>query len=174
MYDFFKGDITYNDFLTVFPWGNMGCVVQVTGQQIKDALEMGARNYPEENGGFLQVSGITYTINSSIPSSVVIDETGMFQSVSGEYRVQNIKIFNKETGKYVELDPYKKYKLAGINYTLKNCGDGFTMFKNDKILKDEVAVDNEILITYLTKNLNGVVGDEYLDPAGQGRIIIKK
>lgn len=172
--DIAKGDITYNHLLTVFPWSNMGCVVEVSGQQIKDALEMGARNYPQENGGFLQVSGITYEINSTIPSSVKIDETGMFESVSGEYRVQNIRILNKETGKYVELDPYKLYKLAGINYTLKNCGDGFTMFKNDKILKDEVAVDNEILITYLTKNLNGVVGEEYSEPTGQGRIIIKK
>ena len=44
------GTITYNDTLRVFPFGNMGCVAEVTGQQIKDALEMGARNYPEESG----------------------------------------------------------------------------------------------------------------------------
>ncbi|BCN32891.1 bifunctional metallophosphatase/5'-nucleotidase [Anaeromicropila herbilytica] len=168
-----KGDVTYNDLLSVFPWSNMGCVVEATGQQIKDALEMGARNYPEENGGFLQVSGMTYEINKSVPTSVKLDASGMFVSVGGQYRVQNVKVLNSKTGKYEDLDLAKTYKLAGINYTLKSCGDGYTMFKSNKILKDEVAVDNEILITYLTNNLKGVVGNEYANPAGQGRIVIK-
>lgn len=168
-----QGDITYNNLLSVFPWSNMGCLVQVNGQQIKDALEMGAKNYPAESGGFLQVSGITYEINSSTPSSVVVDNSGMFQSVSGEYRVQNIKVLNSKTGQYEELDLTKNYKLAGTNYTLKSCGDGFAMFKGCTVLKDEVAIDNEILITYLTENLNGVVGDDYSNLAGQGRIVIK-
>lgn len=168
-----KGDITYNHLLTVFPWGNMGCVMEVTGQQIKDALEMSARNYPEENGGFLHVSGMTYEINRTIPSSVKVDSAAMFVLVNGKYRVQNIQVLNKATGKYEPLDTAKKYTLAGINYTLKSSGDGFTMFKDNKILKDEVAVDNEILITYLTEHLNGVVGSDYANPAGQGRIVIK-
>ncbi|MFA9464300.1 MAG: bifunctional UDP-sugar hydrolase/5'-nucleotidase [Velocimicrobium sp.] len=165
-----SGDITYNNLLSVFPWSNMGCVMQVTGQQIKDALEMGAKNYPEESGGFLQVSGMTYEINSSIASSVKVDDSGMFKRVNGKYRVQNIKVLNSKTGKYVKLDLKKKYSLAGINYTLKSSGDGYSMFKNCKILKDEVAVDNEILITYLTDNLGGVVGKDYADPKGEGRI----
>ncbi len=168
-----KGDITYNNLLSVFPWSNMGCVMEVTGQQIKDALELGAKNYPAESGGFLQVSGMTYEINSAVPTSVVVDATGMFQSVSGAYRVQNIKVLNSKTGKYEKLDLKKKYKLAGINYTLKSSGDGFTMFKNSKLLKDEVAIDNEILIKYLTDNLNGVVGEAYANPVGQGRIVVK-
>ncbi len=171
--DIAKGDITYNHLLTVFPWSNMGCVVEATGQEIMDALEMGAKNYPQENGGFLQVSGMTYEINTSVTSTVSVDDTGMFQSVNGAYRVQNIKIWNNKTKTYDNLDLKKKYKLAGINYTLKSCGDGFTMFKDNKILKDEVAVDSQILITYLTEYLNGVVGDDYANPTGQGRIIIK-
>ena len=68
------GNITYNDTLTVFPFGNMGCVVEVTGQQIKDALEMASRNCPKENGGFLHVSGLTYTIDTSKASNVQVDE----------------------------------------------------------------------------------------------------
>lgn len=169
-----QGDITYNNLLSVFPWSNMGCVMEVTGQQIKDALEMGAKNYPEESGGFLHVSGMTYEINSKIPSSVKVDEKGMFQSINGDYRVQNIKVLNSKTGKYEDLNLTKKYTLAGINYTLKSSGDGYTMFKNSKLIKDEVAVDNEILINYLTNNLKGVVGSDYSDPAGQGRIVIIK
>lgn len=81
------GTITYNDTLKVFPFGNMGCVVEATGQQIKDALEMASKDCPTENGGFLQVSGLTYTVDTSIPSSVKVDEKGNFQGVSGAYRV---------------------------------------------------------------------------------------
>lgn len=171
--DIKKGDITYKSLIDVFPFGNMGCVMQATGQQIKDALEMSARSYPEENGGFLHVSGMTYEINSAIPSSIKLDTKGMFVGVNGKYRVENIKVLDKKTGKYVKLDTKKKYTLGGINYTLKNGGDGFTMFMKNKVIKDEVAVDNELLITYLTKNLGGVVGSEYANPAGQGRIVIK-
>lgn len=171
--DIAMGDITYNSLLSVFPWGNMGCVLQVTGQQIKDALELGAKNYPEESGGFLQVSGITYEINTSVPSSVVLDASGMFQSVGGAYRVENIKILNSKTGNYEALDLTKEYKLAGINYTLKSSGDGYTMFKNAKVLKDDIAVDYDILSNYLTNNLKGTVGSEYANPQGQGRIVIK-
>ena len=85
------GNLTYNDLISVFPWSNYGCVIEATGQQIKDALEMGAKNYPEENGGFLHVSGLKYTIDVSIPSSVVTNaDTGMFEKVNGKYRVTDI------------------------------------------------------------------------------------
>ena len=55
-----KGDITLNDILKVHPFGNSMCVIEVTGQQILDALEWGAHAMPGENGGFLQVAGLTY------------------------------------------------------------------------------------------------------------------
>ena len=165
------GDITYANFVSVFPWGNMACVIEVTGQQLKDALELGAMNFPNESGGFLQVSGIKYKINSKIASSVKVDEEGLFQNVEGKYRVKKIKIYNEETGKYEKLDLNKTYTLAGINYTLKSCGDGFTMFKGSKVVKDDVAVDCEVLITYVTDFLDGIVGAEYAKP--QGRIKVK-
>ncbi len=171
--DIAAGDITYNSLLSVNPWGNMGCVLQATGQQIKDALELGAKNYPEESGGFLQVSGITYEINSTVKSSVKLDANGMFEGVDGVYRVENIKVLNSKTGEYEALDPAKEYKLAGINYNLRNGGDGYTMFKNNKVIKDDVMVDYDILSTYLLENLKGVVGADYKDPAGQGRIVVK-
>ena len=165
------GNITYANFVSVFPWGNLACVVEVTGQQLKDALELGAMNFPNESGGFLQVSGIKYKINSKIASSVKVDEEGLFQSVEGKYRVKKIKIYNEETGKYEKLDLNKTYTLGGINYTLKSCGDGFTMFKGSKVVKDDIAVDCEVLITYVTEYLGGTVGEEYAKP--QGRIKIK-
>ena len=94
------GNLTYNNMLSVFPWSNYGCVIEATGQQIKDALEMGAKNYPEESGGFLQVSGLKYTIDASIPSSVVTNaDTGMFEKVNGKYRVTDIQVWNAQIGR---------------------------------------------------------------------------
>lgn len=161
------GNITYNDTLTVFPFGNMGCVAEVTGQQIKDALEMASKNYPKESGGFLQVSGLTYTINSQAASNVQLDEKGNFVKVNGAYRVSDIKVGD------AALDVNKTYTVASHNYMLKSGGDGMTMFKGSKILRDEVITDVDLLSSYIRNQLGGNVGEAYKDPAGQGRITIK-
>ncbi len=161
------GNITYNDTLTVFPFGNMGCVVEATGQQIKDALEMASRNCPKENGGFLQVSGLTYTIDTSKASNVQVDEKGNFVKVNGAYRVSDITVGG------APLDVNKTYKVASHNYMLKAAGDGMTMFKGSKVLLDDVLTDVDLLSTYIRSNLGGNVGADYANPAGQGRITIK-
>lgn len=171
--DIAAGDITYKDLVSVFPWNNELCVIEATGQQIKDALELGAKNYPEENGGFMQVSGMKYVIDASVPSSVVTDEqTGMFEKVDGTYRVKDIQVWNAARTKYEPIKLKKTYKLAGINYTLRQNGDGFTMFDGNKVIKDNVMLDTQSLSIYLTDVLDGVVGKDYKDPAGQGRITI--
>ena len=159
------GDITLNDILKVHPFGNAMCVVEATGQQILDALEWGARVVPEENGGFLQVSGLTYEIHTYISSSCTQDENGMFTGVSGEYRVKNVMVGGEP------LDLEKTYTLASHNYMLKNAGDGFTMFQGCALLQDEVMLDNQVLINYITQTLDGVVGEAYADPYGEGRIV---
>lgn len=164
--DIQPGNITYNDTLAVFPFGNMGCVVEVTGQTIKDALEMASRDCPEENGGFLQVSGLTYTIDTSVKSSVKLDDKGNFMGVGGPYRVSDIKV----NGQPIDLN--KTYTVASHNYMLKAGGDGMTMFKGAKVIKDDVMVDVDILSAYI-KSLGGAVTAEYANPAGQGRITIK-
>ena len=169
------GDMTYNDLISVFPHDNFGCVIEATGQQIKDALEMGAKNYPEESGGFLQVSGLKYTIDASVPSSVVTNaDTGMFEKVDGDYRVTDIQVWNAEKSEYEPIDLKKTYTVAGANYTLRNNGDGYTMFNGCKVIKDNTMTDDDVLRTYLTDTLKGVIGEEYKNPAGQGRITIKK
>ncbi len=159
------GEITLNDILKVHPFGNAMCVIEVTGQQIQDALEFGAKDVPSEFGGFLQVSGMTYEIHTYIPSSVKMDEAKMFVGVEGEYRVKNILVGGEP------LDVTKTYTLASHNYKLKGNGDGYTMFDGCKILQDEVKLDNQVLMDYITGTLGGVVGEEYADPYGQGRIV---
>jgi len=159
------GDITYGEIIKVHPFGNMLCMVEASGQEILDALEMGARAVPEENGGFLQVSGLTYEIHTYVPSSVTLDENGLFVSVDGEYRVKNVMIGGEP------LDPAKTYTLACHDYLLKNAGDGYTMFQDNNLLLDSIMIDNQVLINYIVDGLGGVVGADYADPHGQGRII---
>ena len=163
--DIAKGDITYGDIIKVHPFGNELCMVEATGQEILDALEMGSRATPEESGGFLQVSGLTYEIHTYVPSSVTLDENNMFVSVDGEYRVKNVTVGGEP------LDLNKVYTLASHNYMLKSAGDGYTMFQDNKFLLDSIMIDNQVLINYIVDGLNGVVGANYIDPHGQGRIV---
>ena len=166
--DIEEGNITYEEIINVHPFGNEICMIETTGQDILDALEIGACEYPIENGGFLQVSDLSYTIDPSIPSSVVFNERGQFVKVDGKYRVTEVMVGNEP------LVLNKTYTLASHNYMIKNGGDGYTMFMDDKIIKDSVVIDNGALINYITENLNGVISDEYKNPKGSGRIIIKE
>ena len=160
------GDITLNDILKVHPFGNEMCVIEVTGQQVLDALEWGARAVPSENGGFLQVAGLTYEIHSYIESSCTSDENGMFTGVEGERRVKNVLVGGEP------IDPEATYTLASHNYMLLEKGDGYTMFEGAKVLQNCVKLDNQVLIDYITDFLGGVIGPEYEELTGQGRIVI--
>ena len=162
-----KGDITNGDLIAVHPYGNELCVAEVTGQQILDALEWGSRSVPDENGGFLNVSGLTYEIDTSIDSGCIEDENSMFAGIKGERRVKNVKVGDEP------IDPKKTYTLAGHNYMLQQQGDGFTMFDGVKFTQDCFKLDNQGLIDYIKNTLGGTVGEEYADPYGQGRIVIK-
>lgn len=161
------GDITYEQIINVNPFGNALCVCEATGQEIVDALEMAARNCPTENGGFLQVSGLKYTIDTTIPSSVKIDEKGAFVSVDGARRVGDVQVMDSETGVYAPIDLTKTYTLASHNYMLKSGGDGINMFKDNKFILEDVMLDNQVLITYITDTLKGVVPASYAEPAGR-------
>ena len=141
------------------------CVIEVSGQQVLDALEWGSRTIPGESGGFLQVSGLTYEINISVESTCLTDENGGFAGIEGERRVQNVMIGGEP------LDPEKMYTLASHNYMLLENGDGYTMFEGAEILQDCVKLDNQVLMDYITGTLGGVIGEEYEDPYGQGRIV---
>ena len=163
--DIKAGDITLNDILKVHPFGNAMCVIEVTGQQILDALEWGAHSVPGEFGGFLQVSGLTYEIHTYIDSSCVQDENTMFAGVTGEYRVKNVKVGGEP------LDLAKTYTLASHDYMLLNGGDGYNMFEGAPLLQEKVKLDNQVLMDYIIDTLGGVIGDEYADPYGEGRII---
>lgn len=106
------GEITYGDILSVMPYGNSLCCVKASGQEILDALEAASSNIlPEisdgenavgENGGFLQVSGLKYTIDTAIASTVELDENGMFISVGDKRRVKDVQVL--ANGEYTPID----------------------------------------------------------------------
>ena len=160
------GDITYGQIINVHPYSNQATSVRVTGQQLLDALELGAQNTPGESGGFLQVSGMTYTIDTTIPSSVVTDDKGNFVRVDGAYRVKDVTVGGEP------LDLERTYVVASHDYMLLDGGDGMVMFAGAEVVKDRVMPDNEVLIQYIRDTLGGVVGQEYAVPYGQGRITV--
>lgn len=173
-----KGDITTANMIAVHPYGNMLCMCYATGQEILDALELGSMNTQSvysadgkavgESGGFLQVSGLKYTIDTSIPSSVVKDSDGLFVEVSGERRVKDVYV--EKNGEWTLLDPAETYTLACHNYKLQDMGDGYTMFADNTFILDKVMLDNQVIINYIVDVLGGNVGLEYAEP--QGRITV--
>ena len=161
------GVFTYNDLLEAFPFGNMCTVVEATGQQIVDALEVGVSYYPGEHGAFMQVSGMSYAIDPSVPSGVVLDEKGRFVEVKGERRVKDVMV----NGKPIDLNA--SYSVGGTGYVLKDGGNGLVMFKSCKLLKDAVMTDADAIMEYVQNYLNAKIKDGYEDPYGAGRITIK-
>ena len=146
------GDWTFKTCKQVSPFGNVACLMSVTGKQVQDALEFAARFAGEdgkENGGFLQVAGATYEIHTDIPNTVQTDDKNVWiGSATGTPRVQNVKIYDKASGSYLPLDPGATYALAGMNYTLRNLGDGFAMFDGAELIKDYVSEDYLVMSTY--------------------------
>ena len=162
----YAGDITLNNIMSCHPFGNTLCMVKANGQQILDALEWTTRAVPGENGGYLHVSGLTYELHTYIESSATNDDKGMFTGVTGEYRVKNVMI-NGEP-----LDLNKEYTVASHNYLFKLGGDGTCMFENCEVLLDEIKLDYQTVIDYIVDTLGGVVGEEYADIWGQGRVTV--
>lgn len=184
------GELSYKTAKTIHTFGNVACLQTVTGQQLLDALEWGARSVGtgEECGGFLQVAGITYKVDSQWPSSVQMDDKGVWiGGPTGGYRVYDVMVYNRETDAYEELDLEANYNLAGYNYTLRDLGDGFNMFSSAVNVLDYVMEDYMVLANYIQAFENGEVGAansplaakypgmllDYSDVFGCGRIVIE-
>lgn len=161
--DIKAGDITYNDLLNVLPFNNSVVLAQVSGQTIKDMMELTLMSYPGEDGAFPHLSGLTFSVNTSIPSSVVINEYGEFSGVDGQYRVYDLKVYNSEAEAYEDIDLNATYTLAASNYYLIELGSGMKMLESAKILQNEGLLDAEALEKYITEKLGGTVGEEYAE-----------
>ena len=160
--DINQGNITYQDIINTMPFSNDILVKEVTGQAILEALEFGVRTLPGITSRFPQVSGITFKVDTSINSTVVVDDNEVFEKLGNQNRVYDIKVNGKE------LDLNKKYTLSSHSFILGG-GDGYSMFSNCEIVKTAVGVDNEALLRYIHDNLNGTIPNKY--KTSEGRMI---
>ena len=168
-----KGEVTFNDLYTMFPFENGTCKGEITGELLLDLLEHSVSIAPGEFGGFQQVSGIRFEYDSSIPSPVVYDANHSFASVKGERRVKKVEIMNKETGKYEPLDPKKTYIFAASSYIAIDHGDGFAMMERCKNIQDSGILDTDIIQNFMENYKNNHIGSEYANTEGRIKDIRK-
>ncbi len=123
------GEITLNDILVIAPFGNTMAKVSLTGQEIVDMLEYSVYMSPNEFGGFLQVSNLTFSYDASIQTCVTVDSLGRFQSIPGgaQRRVKEVKIGGQP------IDLTKDYSVGGADYILCGGGNGYPSFESKRL-----------------------------------------
>ena len=181
------GDISYKTCKDMHPFGNVACLQTVTGQQILDMLEWGSRYVgAAEDGSFLQVSGATYKIDTSVPNTTQANALDVWIAGPTAYRVYDVKLYNKATNTWEPLDLSATYNLAGYNYTLRDMGGGFAMLDGAVNVLDYVMEDYMVLANYVQGFDGGIIQGsnspllakypnlkiDYAQVTGSGRIVI--
>ena len=160
------GDITINDCFKVFSFNNTVCTAAMSGQQILDALEFGARATPAEVGGFLQVSGIRFDINL-VTSPVVLDEKGMCSHIAeGERRVANVEVLDSTTGEYRPIELDRIYTVGSFEYLVSGKGDAGVL-QYATLKEGQLGQDLQMLADYIENALGGVVSERYRKAEGR-------
>ena len=155
------GEIILNDALSVLPYNNLLCIIEVPGQTIIDELEHGVHTLPKLNGGFIHASGLSYTIDMRIPSPVKVDDAHNMIGISGERRIKNVKVHGSD------IDPEKMYKVVGTEFLLREKGNGH-LFRDAKLVEPGYILTSDALAHYLEKF--DVVPERYKQ--FQGRITV--
>lgn len=179
------GELSYHTCKEIHTFGNVACLLQVSGQQILDALEWASSKLvadgSAESSSLLHVSGMKYTVDTSYPSTVQSDDKDVWTGPpTGKYRVKDVQILNKQTEEYEPLDLTRTYNMAGYNYTLRDLGGGFAMLNGAVNVLDYVAEDYMVLANYIQSfpvdeatGLPTIKKDSgYGDVYGSGRITI--
>ena len=159
------GDITFQSILNILPYSNDVVTASIGGQTLLDALENGAARLPVADGKFLQVSGMTFTIDLTKESTVQYDSDGHFVAVMGDYRVTDVRVGGEP------LDLTAEYTVTTSSYLLSGA-NGYDMLQEADILLNTMMPDNEVVMNYIRDTLGGVIPDEYREP--QRRITIKE
>lgn len=125
-----EGTITRGDIITVLPFGNYVIVKEVTGQQLKDALENGIQSYPETRGAFPHIAGFTFKFD---PEREVGDKVFDVMFTNGE-----------------KLDLNKTYHIATNDFMAVG-GDMYESLKGTKTVNEYESIE-EILGEYIKNN----------------------
>jgi len=159
------GDVTMKDMKTVFPFGNTVAIVKVTGAQLLELLEASTCSTPVAIGAFPQVSGIEFTIDTSVPyvNGEQYPDSTYYAPANPGARIKNVMV----NGKALVLD--KTYTMA-TNDFLAAGGDTYYILKNLSSYNTGVALE-DALINYTSEVLNGVISEEMYG-APKGRITI--
>ena len=160
-----KGDVTKKDINTVLPFGNTVAVVYVTGEQLLEALEASTFSTPTAVGGFPQVSGINFTIHTG----KAYDKNDATYPESTYYGPKTINrvVINSVNGK--EFKANEVYAVVTNNFCAAG-GDTYYAFKAASAQFDIGIPLDEAVMEYVTKELKGVIGEQYAAP--QGRILL--
>ena len=162
-----KGGITKKDVNTVLPFGNTLSIVKVTGAELLEALEASTYCTPETIGGFPHVSGIVFTVDTGKPY-----DQGEQYPGSTYYAPKSIQRVTIQSVGGKAFDPKATYTIA-TNDFLAAGGDTYYAFKTASVNYDLGAPMDEVVMDYITEELDGVVtAEEY--GAAEGRITIKK
>ena len=162
-----KGGITKKDVNTVLPFGNTLSIVKVTGAELLEALEASTYCTPETIGGFPHVSGIVFTVDTGKPYDLGEQYPG-----STYYAPKSIQRVTIQSVGGKAFDPKATYTIA-TNDFLAAGGDTYYAFKTASVNYDLGAPMDEVVMDYITEELDGVVtAEEY--GAAEGRITIKK
>jgi 5''-nucleotidase/2'',3''-cyclic phosphodiesterase and related esterases len=146
------GDLTYGDLLSMLPYDNYIVVAEVKGSTLLSMLTKLVSFLPKPDGQFPQVSGMQFVVHEK------------------EHRVSDVKILNGATQHYEPLNPDRVYTVATTKYCVTD-GGLYSTLKGSKITWETKRTYNDIFIEFVTKNLNGYIGQQYAKP--QGRIIKK-
>lgn len=159
------GDVTKKDIKTVLPFGNTIEVIYVTGNELLEALEASTFCVPESIGGFPQVSGISYTISTG----AVYDANAETYPASTYYGPKSINrvTINSINGK--DFKANDTYAVVTNNFCAEG-GDTYYAFAAATSKFDTGVTLDMAVMDYITKELKGVIGEQYAAP--QGRILM--
>lgn len=148
-----KGVMTYKTCKDIQPFSDSVCLQIITGQQLLDALEWGARRAGsgEECNGLLQVSGIRYQVDTQWPDSTQKNDDGIMWigGPTDGYRVHDVEIYDKTMDGWKPLDAQADYRIAGSDFILRNSGNGFNMFSSAVNVIDYVMRGYMVLSNYV-------------------------
>ena len=159
------GDVTKNDINTVLPFGNTVAVVYVTGAELLEALEASTYCTPGAIGGFPQVSGINFTLHTGKAYDANA-ETYPNSTYYGPKSINRV-VINSINGK--EFKENEIYAVVTNNFCAAG-GDTYYAFASASAQFDTGIPVDEAVMAYITRELKGVIGEQYAAP--QGRILM--